>query len=109
MNSWEETFVKKYKPFLDAVPPKKYRNILKPIYQRLRGFEIIFLELLTVKQNNFLIVETGSTRKLGNWKDGNSGVLFADFVSHTGGFVRSVDIDPNAVNSANESIDKKYH
>jgi len=109
MTNWSNTFKTNYKPFLNIHPSKRYRGILRPLYQRANGFEIIFNELLKNKNQEFYIIETGSTRKPGNWKDGNSGVVFSDFVSHHGGYVNSVDIDMRAVNAANEFIDSKYH
>lgn len=109
MNNWTDAFNTTYKPFLNIrVSKKRYLNY-QNLYQRAEGFEMIFKELLSIKKSNFQIIETGSTRKPGNWKDGNSGVIFSDFVKHCGGFVRSVDINKNAVETANANIDPAYH
>lgn len=109
MNIWTSIYNSKFKPFLDVKVSHEKRGLLPGLYHRSEGFEIIFNELLKSKQTDFLIIETGSTRKPDNWKDGNSGFLFAEFVRLNGGFVRSVDIDQEAVDSANNFIDSKYH
>ena len=109
MNTWISHYQNIFKPHLDVNVSFSKRGLTPGLYHRGNGFEIVFKELLSIKPNNFLIIETGSTRKPNNWKDGNSGFIFADFVKFHGGFVRSVDIDLEAVESANQYIDKKYH
>ena len=109
MSEWADKFENQYKPFLNVNVSAKKRGLVTGLYQRALGFEIIQNELLKIKNNNFNIIETGSTRKPNNWKDGNSGVLFADFVKHHSGFVRSVDINQTAVDAANSFIDSIYH
>lgn len=109
MNKWLSHYQSTFKPFLDVDVSFQKRGLVPGLYHRSRGFELIFQELLSLKERDFLIIETGSTRKPNNWKDGNSGFIFSDFVKHHGGFVKSVDIDAEAVESANQYIDKKYH
>jgi hypothetical protein len=106
---WLEYFKNTYSPHLDRHSSGAKRGLQGTIYNRSQGYEEIFKRLLAQKSKNFCIIETGSTRKPNNWKDGNSGSLFADFVKHHGGFVHSVDIDPLAVQAANDYIDSKYH
>ena len=50
------------------------------------------------------IIETGTMRKPGNWKDGCSAMLFTEFVDAYGGTVRSVDIDPAACQASAAAI-----
>lgn len=109
MKDWMRIFEKEYKPFLNIGISKKRYAQYKNLYQRAPGFEIIFKELLSIKNKDFQIIETGSTRKPGNWKDGNSGIVFSDFVKTVGGFVRSVDINQKAVDTANANIDSDFH
>ncbi len=109
MNIWPSIYKSKFKPFLDVKVSHEKRGLLSGLYHRATGFEIVFNELLKSKQQDFLIFETGSTRRPDNWKDGNSGCLFAEFVRIHGGFVKSVDIDQSAVDAANAHIDSKYH
>lgn len=109
MKTWKEIYSTEFAPLLDVNVSYEKRGLVPGLYHRSQGFEIIFNELLKVKQKDFLIFETGSTRKPDNWKDGNSGFLFAEFVRMHGGFVRSVDIDQEAVDSANNHIDSRYH
>jgi hypothetical protein len=109
MSEWTERFENQYKPFLNVNVSAKKRGLVASLYQRATGFEIILTELLKIRNTGFKIIETGSTRKPNNWKDGNSGVLFADFVKHHRGSVRSVDINQAAVDAANAFIDPVYH
>lgn len=109
MKDWMRIFEKEYKPFLNIGISKKRYAQYKNLYQRAPGFEIIFKELLSIKNKDFQIIETGSTRKPGNWKDGNSGIIFSDFVKTVNGFVRSVDINQKAVDTANANIDSNFH
>ena len=109
MNNWLDLYRKNFKHLLDINGSAEKRGLLKDIYNRSRGYEIIFEELLSLKDFNFKIIETGTVRTPNNWKDGNSGFLFAEFVKIHGGFVRSVDIDQEAVKTANTFIDQTYY
>ena len=109
MNKWTEKYNTDFLPLLDVNVSHEKRGLVSGLYHRSKGFNLIFNELLNNKQQDFLIIETGSTRKPDNWKDGNSGFLFAEFVKMHGGFVRSVDIDQEAVDSANAHINPIYH
>jgi hypothetical protein len=109
MKNWNAIFQEKYKPLLKVNASGIKRGLSKNIYDRSNGFQIIFDQLLEIKQENFQIIETGTVRNPMNWKDGNSGFLFAEFVKEYGGFVRSVDIDQNAVNTANNFVNKEFY
>jgi len=109
MNEWMHTFQTEYKPKLAINASGVKRGLLKDIYNRSHGFQIIFDELSTLKSTDYQIIETGTVRNPNNWKDGNSGFLFAELVKMHGGFVRSVDIDQSAVNTANNFIDNRYY
>lgn len=56
-------------------------------------------------RDDYRIVETGCLREPGNWSgDGQSTALFDAFVSHHGGRVQSVDLDPIAVAAARSVV-----
>jgi len=80
MNFWDN-FITNYKPHLRV---------------RANTFDKIFNYLEGLKQNNYLIVETGTTRNLHAWGDGNATILFDLFIQEYGGQVNTVDIDPDA-------------
>jgi hypothetical protein len=109
MNDWYSEFKKDYFPLLDVKVSHEKRGLVPGLYYRAQGFDLIFSTLLTLNKTNYQIIETGSTRNPNNWKDGNSGYLFAEFVKCYGGFVRSVDINQEAVDAANQFIDGAYH
>jgi len=111
--NWLETYKQNYQPLLDQVVSKpgacEKRNCKPGLYDRGQGFKLMFELLLQKKNNDFQIIETGTVRNPNNWKDGNSGFLFAEMVKLHGGFVRSVDINQSAVDTANSFIDEKYY
>ncbi len=109
MTNWIDIFQKDYAKLLDRGASGATRGLIEGLYQRAEGFQIIFEALLEQKANDFAIIETGTVRKPNNWKDGNSGFLFSEMVRLHGGFVRSVDIDQSAVDTANQFIDQKYY
>ena len=63
--------------------------------------------MLSKKQNNFHIIETGTLRKDNNWWDGQSAKIFTDFVDKLQGSVKSVDINPKACQTASRIISSK--
>lgn len=102
--SWLEHYRTNYYNLLNPKASGAKRALIEGIYQRAAGFDIMFDLLLQQRQQNFLIVETGTLRNPGNWKDGQSAILFTQFVDWHGGQMRSVDIDPTAVNTARSYI-----
>lgn len=109
MANWIKEYRRQYKHLLSFNSSGQKRGLSKNIYDRSEGYELIFQLLLEIKKSNFQIIETGTVRKPNNWKDGNSGFLFAEFVKAHNGFVRSVDIDQTAVDAANTFIDNNYY
>lgn len=99
-DSWIKLYSSTYKPHLDRSYSGTKMGLSLPAYNRAEGFEIIFETLLSTKTEDFEIVETGTLRNPGNWKDGNSGYLFSKFLDHYGGRLRSVDVDSAAVERA---------
>jgi hypothetical protein len=112
MNSWLEIYKENYYELLGLrVSPDKRahkRNLQDGLYQRADGYLAIFSALEQQQKDQYHIVETGTMRNPGNWKDGQSSFLFTEFVRHHGGSVRSVDIDPGAVVTANHAVDSAY-
>jgi hypothetical protein len=109
MDNWLNIYKTQYKNLLNRRSSGLKRGLEKDIYDRSEGYQLIFEHLLSAKESNFQIIETGTVRNPMNWKDGNSGFLFAEFVKIHGGFVRSVDIDQSAVDTANTFVDNRYY
>jgi len=102
------TWLKHYRDtYYDLLNPQvsgAKRGLTEGLYQRAHGFNLVFAHLESLNQSEYHIIETGTMRNPGNWKDGQSARLFTEFVDYHGGSVRSVDIDPAAVDSARNSI-----
>ena len=111
MNSenWLSVFAEKYSQLLDIRTSGAQRGLKEGIYQRSKGFQIIFEMMFKNKNQNFNIIETGTIRKPNNWKDGNSGFLFAELTKMHGGLVKSVDINQKAVDTANNFVNSKHY
>ncbi len=60
---------------------------------RYNGFRIIFDNLLKKNKSSYIIIETGTIRDFGNWCDGQSTLLFYDFLRCVGGGLLSIDIN----------------
>lgn len=103
-NTWLEHYRSNYFDLLHPVVSGAKRGLVEGLYQRANGFNLIFAYLESLELSEYHIVETGTLRNPGNWKDGQSAQLFTEFVDHHGGSVRSVDIDPAAVATANQTI-----
>lgn len=102
--SWLDHYRQCYWNLLDCAVSGAKRGLCEGIANRARGFEIMFELLLSCRTQDFDIVETGTCRNPGNWKDGQSAWLFTEFVKIHGGRVRSVDIDPDACQRARDHL-----
>ena len=98
------TWLKHYRDnYYDLLNPRvsgAKRGLIEGLYQRAEGFNLVFAYLESRNQSQYHIIETGTLRNPGNWKDGQSARLFTEFVDYHNGSVRSVDIDPEAVATA---------
>ena len=74
-----------------------YRDRWRDYSDRYHGFRKIFAELLKNKQRDFTIIETGSLRTPHRWGDGQSSLLFSDFLHFCGGELISIDVNPGAL------------
>lgn len=101
--SWYDHFRREYQPLLDATVSGAKRGLEEGLYQRGLGFDIMFRHLLS-QPAPYHIIETGTMRRPGNWKDGCSAQLFTEFVDAYGGTVRSVDIDPQACDASRSAL-----
>jgi hypothetical protein len=101
---WLEFYRTNYYNLLNPRVSAIKRGLVDGLYQRANGFNIMFAELVTRGQDQYHIIETGTLRNPGNWKDGQSAKLFTEFVDIHNGSVRSVDIDPGACASASTAI-----
>ena len=102
--SWLETYQQKYHSMLMPKSSGAKRRLIEGHCQRGDGFALMFQNLLAQQKKHYKIIETGTLRTPGNWKDGQSSWLFTEFVKCYGGTVRSVDIDATAVKIANSFI-----
>ena len=102
--TWLKHYRDNYYSLLNPTVSGAKRGLTEGLYQRAEGFNLVFAWLESREQDQYHIIETGTLRNPGNWKDGQSARLFTEFVDYHGGTVRSVDIDPAAVTSAQQSI-----
>ena len=93
-----------YFDLLDSHTSGVKRGLHEGLYCRANGFNLIFAYLESLARLEYHVVETGTLRNPGNWKDGQSAWLFAEFVQYHSGTVRSVDIDPTAVATAQATL-----
>jgi predicted O-methyltransferase YrrM len=102
--TWLKHYRDNYYDLLNSRASGKKRGLIEGLYRRAEGFNLVFAHLESLNQSEYHIIETGTLRNPGNWKDGQSARLFTEFVEHHGGSVRSVDIDPEAVAAARNAI-----
>lgn len=102
--TWLKHYRDNYYHLLNPCVSGAKRGLTEGLYQRADGFNLVFAHLESVDQAEYHIIETGTMRNPGNWKDGQSARLFSEFVEYHGGTVRSVDIDPDAVAAARGAI-----
>ena len=102
--TWLKHYRDNYYDLLNPQVSGAKRGLIEGLYQRAHGFNLVFAYLESLGQTEYHIIETGTLRNPGNWKDGQSARLFTEFVDYHTGSVRSVDIDPAAVDSARAAI-----
>jgi hypothetical protein len=71
---------------------------------RYKGFRRIFEGLLENKKKDYTIVETGTLRTEDNWADGQSSLLFYEFINIFGGKLISIDINKDAIKICEETL-----
>lgn len=102
--TWLTIYRSQYRKLLDWSTSGQKRGLQEGLYCRAEGFELIFEQLERQRQSQYHVVETGTLRNPGNWKDGQSAKLFTEFVEYHDGSVRSVDIDPQACAAARQAL-----
>ncbi len=105
------------KKFSNIFKEKYYDLMLKPshpsnpIRNRADSFYLIFKELEKIKENNFIIVETGCMRSdhgdLCFGDDGASTFIFDEFINNSSGELYSVDINENNTKYARNKVSEK--
>lgn len=104
MQSWLDYYDNNFRQCLDSRSSGAKRGLIEGHCQRWQGFRVMFRLLLEHKPHGHAIVETGTLRNPGNWKDGQSARLFTEFADHHAGWVASVDIDSAACVAARGAI-----
>jgi len=106
--NWWQIYDNKLAPELASRTPGEKsaakRGLHSGFGQRIEGFRLMFELLLAQTRSEYHVIETGTCRNPGNWKDGQSAVIFTTFVDLLGGWVRSVDIDAAACARARQHI-----
>lgn len=108
MKSFLPIFDKEYAPHLNPRVNSNKKGLVDNVYQREAGFRTIFNLLEEKNKQSYAIVETGTLRKSGDWKSGQSSMLFEQFVKLHGGKVESVDIDIGACTAARNALDANF-
>lgn len=101
---WLDQFNKRYQRLLSPKSGGAKRGLIEGHIHRYTGFRMMFEHLLKSKDIGHSIIETGTLRNPGNWKDGQSAWLFTEFADQHQGRVRSVDIDADACRAARDAI-----
>jgi hypothetical protein len=96
----------KYKELLDVAINYQKRNCSSNLIQRGTGFEVIFTLLESLQKPQYNIVETGTIRNPNNWKEGNSGFLFQEFLKYHSGSLTSIDINEENCNISKNFLDE---
>ena len=106
--NWWHTWENQFRPRLqERTPGDKFatkRGLTPGFGQRIGGFQLMFELMLAIPRPEYHIIETGTCRNPDNWKDGQSAVIFTEFVETHRGWVRSVDIDAGACHRARAHI-----
>lgn len=105
MKSFLSTFDKEYAGLLNPKINWVKRGMTENFLQRSQGFRIIFDLLETKNNSTYNILETGTLRNKGQWKDGQSSFLFQEFIKHNNGHLFSVDLNPVACDQAKIHLD----
>jgi len=108
MKSFIPLYDAEFAPHLNPVIDCKKRGLTENVYQRAEGFRHIFNLLEEKNKDSYFIVETGTLRQPGDWRAGQSSMLFEQFVKVHGGRVESVDIDKNACAAAKGALDANF-
>lgn len=104
--SFLEKFDKEFYELLKGNVSEKKKNTYPNIAQRSEPFRLIFSLLEQKNKSYYKIVETGTIRLLGNWNDGQSSILFQEFLKYHTGSLDSVDISAKACDVARNILDK---
>lgn len=108
LNTYDQTFVPLLRERTPGSKAADKRGLHAGFGQRIEGFRTMFDLLIKQGLSEYHIIETGTCRDPGNWKDGQSAVLFSSFVDVMGGSVRSVDINPQACEQAKSHINSEH-
>lgn len=89
--------------FLDKFE-NKYKNLLGNRYET---FYKCFEYLENLQKEKYFILETGMARIENNYGDGQSTIMFDEYINYRDGTLYSVDISPEAVAFAKTKVSEK--
>ena len=101
-------FDEEYYELLKGNVSEKKKSSYPNIAQRSEPFRLIFSLLEEKNKKFYTIIETGVLRNIGNWNDGQSSLLFQEFLKLHNGSLKSVDISIDACNIAKSFLDSNY-
>ena len=113
---WNEHFLEYYSEIIIYIDNRKkakrpFSELLREKHSkldyRLETFAKAFDYLESLKQDYYVIVETGTVRTFGEYEDGQSTILFDEFVNYHDGVVYTVDTDPKCKEIVTEHCSKK--
>ena len=113
---WNEHFLEYYSEIIIYIDNRKkekrpFSELLREKHSkldyRLETFAKAFDYLESLKHDYYVIVETGTVRTFGEYEDGQSTILFDEFVNYHDGVVYTVDIDPKCKEIVTEHCSKK--
>jgi hypothetical protein len=108
MSSFIKKFEKEYFNKLNYSINWKKRNLPENIYQRGEGYRLVFNLLINQQRSSYDIVETGVLRRVEEWVDGQSTLIFQEFLKKHSGKIDTVDIDPAACEVAKSFLDSNF-
>jgi len=106
--SFLKKFDEQYYELLKGNVSEKKKLTYPNIAQRSEPFRLIFSLLEEKNKKSYSIIETGVIRNIGNWNDGQSSLLFQEFLKLHSGSIKSVDISIDACNIAKSFLNSNY-
>lgn len=108
MSLFIKKFEKEYFNKLNYPINWRKKKLPENIYQRGEGYRIVFNLLINQQRPSYNIIETGVLRRVGEWIDGQSTLIFQEFLKNYSGKIDTVDIDSDACTIARSFLDSNF-